>query len=110
VDGTDEELRSLANWLRDEDDLRGRVRLSAAPIQEGHMGGTVDAIAMVLTSGTASVAIKSVMNWLTAKRAAEKVVLKLESAAGRQLQLTCGSSADPQAVLDSAREFFEEGS
>jgi Effector Associated Constant Component 1 len=108
VDGTDEELRSLATWLRDEDDLRGQVRLSSAPIQEGHMGGALEAVTVILTSGTVSVAIKSVMNWLTARKAAEKVTLKLNAGPGRDLELTCGSSSDAQAVLDSARKFFEE--
>jgi hypothetical protein len=107
VDGTDEELRSLASWLRDEDDLRGRVRLSTAPIQEGHMGGALDAIVVILTSSTVGTVVTSVKDWLVARRTADKVTLKLSSGTGRELELTCGSSGDAQAVLDSARKFLE---
>lgn len=60
IDGTDDELRSLANWLRDEADLRGQVQVASAPIQEGHMGATLDAIVVILTSATAGTLITSV--------------------------------------------------
>jgi hypothetical protein len=110
VDGTEEELRSLANWLRDEEDLRGRVRLSDAPIQEGHMGGALDAIVAILTSTTVTTLITSLKDWSLAKRAAGNVTLKLKSGSGRELELTCGSATDTQVVLDSARKFIEEGS
>jgi membrane-associated two-gene conflict system component 1 (EACC1) len=110
VDGTEEELRSLANWLRDEDDLRGRVGLSAAPIQEGHMGGAFEAITAVLTGTTVNTLITAIKDWSLAKRAVGNVTLKLKSGSGRELELTCGSATDTQVVLDSARKFIEEGS
>jgi hypothetical protein len=109
LDGADEKLRSLANWLRDEDDLRGRVRVSPAPIPEGRMGGAVDAIVVVLTSATVGTMVTSVKDWLVAKRIAEKVTFTLRSETGREIDLTCGSATDAETLLGSAREFFQEG-
>ncbi|WP_405060161.1 hypothetical protein OG474_00595 [Kribbella sp. NBC_01505] len=110
IDGAEEELRSLANWLRDEDDLRGQVRLDGPPIQEGQMGGALDAIVTVLTSTTVATLIISIREWATAKRSATKVTLKLKAADGRELELTAGSAADAEVTLDSARKFLDESS
>lgn len=109
LDGADEKLRSLANWLRDEDDLRGRVRVSRAPIPDEHMGAALDAIVVILTSATMGTMFTSVKDWLVAKGAAEKVTLTLRSETGREIDLTCSSAADVETLLGSAREFFQEG-
>ncbi|HEX4705791.1 MAG TPA: hypothetical protein VH352_26980 [Pseudonocardiaceae bacterium] len=49
----DDQLRQLAGWLRDEDELRGRVRLVGPPIAPDQLGGVLDAVEVVLTSGSA---------------------------------------------------------
>jgi len=73
-----EEPRLLAAWLRDEDELRGRVRIPSKPIQPGHMGGLVDVITVVLTGGTAPVFCRSLFSWLSRRREVQKVSLSLD--------------------------------
>jgi hypothetical protein len=99
-DGTDDDLRQLARWLRDEDELRGRVKLVDHPIAAGEMGGALDAVEVVLTSGTASALVTSLFTWLTQRRATGKVRLKIR-AGDRSVDLTCGSADDAQALIDS---------
>ncbi|CAM3503848.1 hypothetical protein KIPE111705_11540 [Kibdelosporangium persicum] len=106
VDGTEDDLRALANWLRDEDDLRGRVKLSSLPIEEGHMGPVLDAIVVVLTSTTATALIRAVRDWAIARGNAKKVTLKLTVGDGRKLELTCGSADEAEAAIDAARRFL----
>ncbi|RSM83835.1 hypothetical protein DMH04_21955 [Kibdelosporangium aridum] len=108
VDGADDDLRALANWLRDEDELRGRVTLSSPPIEEGHMGPVLDAVVVVLTSATATTLIRSLKEWLIASRNAKKVTLKLTAQDGRKLELTCGSAEEAEAAMDAARKFLGE--
>jgi hypothetical protein len=110
TDGAEEQLRSLANWLRDEDGLRGKVILSSAPILDGRMGGAFDAVVAILTGSTVGTLVTSIRDWRIARRSAETVTLRLTSGGGRELELKCGSAADTQIVLDSARKFLEEGS
>jgi Effector Associated Constant Component 1 len=109
LDGNDEEIRSLANWLRDEEDLRGRVRTENAPIQEGRMGGVLESVVVILTSATTATVFTSVKDWLIARKSAGKVTLKLKSATGRELELSCGSPDDLENVIDNARKFLDEG-
>lgn len=106
VDGTEDDLRALANWLRDEEDLRGRVKLESAPIEDGHMGPVLDAVVVVLTSATAGTLIRAVKDFLIASRNAKKVMLKLTAQDGRKLELTCGSAEEADAAMDAARKFL----
>ena len=75
-DGPDDELRLLATWLRDEDQLRGRVSLVHRPISEGEMGGALDTVQVMLTSSTASTFVTSVFAWLTQRRTSGRVSLR----------------------------------
>nr|WP_157527999.1 hypothetical protein [Kibdelosporangium sp. MJ126-NF4] len=108
VDGTDDDLRSLANWLRDEDELRGRVKLESAPIEEEQMGPVLDAVVVILTSATAGTLIRSVKDWLIANRNAKKVTLKLTSKDGGKLELSCGSADEAETAMQAARKFLGE--
>jgi hypothetical protein len=110
IDGSDDELRSLANWLRDEDDLRGRVSSENEPIQEGRMGGALESIVVILSSATTATVFSSVKDWLVAKKSAGKITMKISSGNGRELELSCGSTTDMDTALESARKFLNEGS
>ncbi|GAB3457137.1 effector-associated constant component EACC1 [Actinophytocola sediminis] len=103
----DEELRKLACWLRDEDELRGRIELVAAPVRQGQMGGALETVSVMVTSGSAAVLVRSLFTWLARRREAEKVTLTL-NAKTRKLDLTCGSPADVEQVLKSCREFLDD--
>lgn len=105
LDGSDDELRQLAGWLRDEDELRGRVRIVDRPIEPGRMGGVLDTVEVALTSGTAGTLVTSLFAWLTHRRAAGRVKLKVRNG-DRTIELTCGSADDAGTVLDRLGAFL----
>lgn len=100
--GTDDELRLLANWLRDEDDLRGRVDLVELPIEPGHMGAALAAIEVLVTSSTASTLVRSLFDWLRHRRTTEKVTLRVGD-----VEITCGSADDAATLLAKVREALD---
>jgi hypothetical protein len=103
IEGSDDELRQLANWLRDEDDLRGRVRLVDRAPQPGHMGSALDTIEVLATSGTATALVTSVFGWLRHRRSAERVTLRV-----REAELTCGSADDAAMLMDKLHGLLGE--
>jgi Effector Associated Constant Component 1 len=109
VGGSDEDLRSLAKWLRDEDALRGRVSLAERPVAAGQMGGVLDSVVVVLTSANAGLLVKSLFGWLGRRREAAGVALKVRNARGAEIELKCGSAADATAVIDDLRAFLVDG-
>jgi hypothetical protein len=69
VTDADDELRSLLDWLRQEDDFRGRVRLSSVVPEPGHMGGISDSLSVALGSGGAVTGLAaSISVWLKHRR------------------------------------------
>ncbi|WP_370945889.1 hypothetical protein AB5J62_43485 [Amycolatopsis sp. cg5] len=109
VDGDDDEqLRQLAAWLRDEDELRGRVKVTGPAIDVGQMGGVADSIVVVVTSGSAATLCRSVFDWLARRREVQKVSLKVKNEeSGTELELDCGSATDAETVLQAVCEFLE---
>ncbi|GAA2994155.1 effector-associated constant component EACC1 [Actinokineospora diospyrosa] len=105
--GDDDDLRDLATWLRDEDDLRGRVTVSNAPIHEGDMGAAIDALTLVLGGGGAGVLIRSVFTYLTTRRKA--VVFELELKDGdKELKVKLTNESKVDDVLAQADKFFDK--
>jgi hypothetical protein len=107
--GSDDGLRSLARWLRDEDDLRGQVRLIDGRILPGQMGGVLDVIEVVVTSTTASTVVRSFFGWLNNKRIAERVTIKARAGQGDRLELTFGSADDAKDVLGAINVMLNDG-
>jgi hypothetical protein len=103
LDCSDDELRLLAKWLRDEDDLRGRVTLVPRSIEPGEMGAALDTVQVAITSGTVGTLITSLFAWLTHRRLTKKVFLKFHTEQGHEVTLTCGSADDVAQVLDHVR-------
>ncbi|MEV6226549.1 hypothetical protein AB0L88_01500 [Saccharopolyspora shandongensis] len=61
----DDEMRALHAWLRQEDELRGKVTPRTMPPAAGHMGAVLDSLAVTLGSGGAvAVLAQSVSVWL----------------------------------------------
>ncbi|GHE98970.1 hypothetical protein GCM10014715_63950 [Streptomyces spiralis] len=71
-------LQSLYDWLRLEDEFRGRLRLApSAPGTGGEMGGLLDVLTIALGSGGAgAVLARSLSTWLTHRHADVKVTVK----------------------------------
>ncbi|SES37972.1 effector-associated constant component EACC1 [Actinokineospora terrae] len=106
--GTDDDLRELATWLRDEDELRGRVRLRDAPIREGEMGAAIDALTIALGGGGAgAVMIRSVFTYLSTRRKA--VVLDLDLKDGdKHFKAKLANNSNVDEVLAQVDKFFDE--
>jgi len=93
----DDELRSLLDWLRQEDDLRGRVHLTPVVAQPGHMGGISDSLSVALGSGGAlTVLATSISVWLKHRRSD----LTVEITVGERTAKIDGKrvKADPESV------------
>lgn len=108
LDGSDDELRSLATWFRDEDELRGRVTLVPRSIEPGEMGAALDAVQVAITSGTVGTLVTSLFAWLTHRRLTKKVFLKFRTEQGREVTLTCGSVDDVSQVLAHVRALIAD--
>lgn len=109
LDGSDDQLRSLARWLREEDLLCGRIKLVDKVAQPGQMGGELAALAVAIGSGgMASVVIKSVFDWMKHKRDSAKISLTIRRADDEPgLEITCGSPDDLRAALDNVRKYLD---
>lgn len=69
TDGGPEAAEQLLDWLREEDTLRGLVRLAQTPIREGDLGGIAETLTVVLGSGVSVTALaRSLTTWLTHRR------------------------------------------
>ncbi|MBB5912914.1 hypothetical protein BJY24_001781 [Nocardia transvalensis] len=104
----DDELRALARWLQDDEELQGRVRLREEPIREGQMGGVLDSVVVVLGSGTAAAATTSLFDWLSRKREATKITLTVRKPGGPEIELACGSTTAAREILGAVDEFLDE--
>lgn len=78
VDGEgSDELLDLREWLRNERELRGIVRLVYAPVGEEELGGVVDAISVAVGAGGAgTVLASSLTTWLQTRRTAVRLVVE----------------------------------
>ncbi|MFI9453530.1 hypothetical protein [Amycolatopsis sp. NPDC052450] len=92
--GSDRGARSLMDWLRRVEELRGRVDLVAAPVPPGRMGGISDVVGIALSGGgAATVLIRSVFTWLRQRPRGTHLLVDLEETDGRKVHLEL-SSAD----------------
>ncbi|MEO7195617.1 MAG: hypothetical protein ABIZ05_12500 [Pseudonocardiaceae bacterium] len=92
-------LRSLLEWLRREDALRGRVRTAHAPVRPGEMGGVLGVLEVALGSGGAgAVLASSVSTWLSQPRRAD-VKLTVTAEDGRHIKLDARRVRDPVVLL-----------
>jgi hypothetical protein len=105
----DEDLRRLAGWLRDEDELRGRVRAADGPSRPGEMGGALEAVSVAITSATLPVFFRSLFDWLARSREARRVSFTL-TLGKKTLELECGSEDSFEKVLTQARDFLDQES
>ncbi|MGW0520708.1 effector-associated constant component EACC1 [Crossiella sp. NPDC003009] len=102
-----EELRDLAGWLRGEDDLRGRVDLASRPVRPDEMGAELEAVVILVTSGTAAALTRSLLGWLNRRTDARRVSLKIRPSKGGEVTLQCGSADEAQAVLAEVRKVLD---
>ncbi|MGH3866315.1 MAG: effector-associated constant component EACC1 [Pseudonocardiaceae bacterium] len=99
-------LRSLLDWLRQEDTLRGRVRTAPTPVRPGEMGALDAALVVALGSGGAgAVLAASVSSWLSQPRRAD-VALTVTAEDGRRIKLDARRVRDPVVLLREVQQLF----
>ncbi|MFG3114173.1 hypothetical protein ACGF4C_07235 [Streptomyces sp. NPDC048197] len=97
-------LRALHQWLSAEHGLRGRVRRRHTPPAPGHMGGSADALTVILGSGGIVGLVAPLCAWLTSRRS--DVAVTLEADDGRRVTLDVKRATDERAVIREAQEVF----
>ncbi|WP_308012154.1 effector-associated constant component EACC1 [Actinacidiphila acidipaludis] len=100
-----DELRSLREWLLNEDGLRGRVRLVDGPVVPGTLGAGVEALAVALAPGGIATAVASVLiAWI--RHRTSDVTLKVTRPDGTSYELTATDVPDfgTAAVADLAAQ------
>lgn len=100
------DLESLADWLRGEPELAGRVKLTGQAPPAGTMGAPWEEIAIAaLSSGTVTALITSLKAWLPLPRKSH-VRIKLNKA-GRVTEID--ADLDPKRAESLIREALESG-
>ncbi|MGW5714969.1 effector-associated constant component EACC1 [Amycolatopsis sp. NPDC003865] len=99
VDDRPDEIRSLADWLRREDQLRGRVSFRpAARPADGEMGGVVDVLSVAFGAGGAGAVLAGTLStWLASRRADLKVTVTARD--GAKVELDAHRVRDVAEVL-----------
>lgn len=106
--GTDalvaEQLASLDDWLRYEEELRGRTRLVNRDIAEGQMGGLAEVLTVALSVGGAgTVLANAVVAWIRQRTSDVKV--KAVRPDGTSFEVDLRRSKDPDALVRLLAEF-----
>lgn len=108
--GQDGDVRQLARWLRDEDELRGQVSLAQRPIRDDEMGSALEAVVVALGSGgVATVLISSLFGWLTRRSELRAVRIRIHTDDGREMELECGSADEVERVAESISTMLDTG-
>ncbi|MFF9585549.1 hypothetical protein [Streptomyces achromogenes] len=91
-----DQLRSLADWLRHEDGLRGRVRPFRPSPAPGQMGGALDALAVAVGSGGMGAVLANCLStWISQRRSDVRITVSTRD--GRTVEVD-GKGVDPQAL------------
>lgn len=71
------ELNQLYAWLREEDELRGRLSLSGPPPRPGELGSAVDILLVSLApGGVAGALVAGLFSWLRTRTSDVKIHLR----------------------------------
>jgi hypothetical protein len=98
------ELESLQDWLRQEQELSGRVALATSSPREGELGLPAETLVVAVGSGGAlSVLAASLKAWLSLPRRSD-VRIKVQAADGRTVEISADrvSSARIDSLLRQA--------
>ncbi|MEV7601332.1 hypothetical protein AB0O91_28595 [Kitasatospora sp. NPDC089797] len=108
VEGTDsaDDLRSLRQWLVEDDRLRGRVRLAEAPPAPGTLGALLDTLTVTLGPGGVATAVASVLiSWVRRQRGNVSVKVTRPDGTTAEFSATHVSGLEAPEVRRLAAEF-----
>ena len=95
--GEAEDLRSLADWLRRDPDLRGtRITPVTPPPRPGHMGGPTDTLQLVADNGELMTAVATTIGvWLGTRSRRTKIKV---TDGERSVEIDAAKLSDPEQV------------
>ncbi|WP_432096025.1 effector-associated constant component EACC1 [Streptomyces sp. bgisy100] len=102
-------VRDLADWLNDDEDLSGAVRLRMAPPARGEQGALAQAAELLgaaeplLSAGVGAVAM-----WLAERTKSRRVSFRAVRPDGAELRVSAGSPADAAAVREELERFVND--
>ncbi|MFG2351498.1 effector-associated constant component EACC1 [Streptomyces phaeochromogenes] len=100
-----EHLLALADWLRYEEDLRGKARLEHAEVASEQMGGLPQALVVAVSAGgTVTVLARSVVEWM--KQRKSDVTVKAVKPTGESFEIDLRRVSDPDVVVIQLCEFL----
>ena len=98
-------LLSLTDWLRYEEDLRGKTRLEHSEIRPGQMGGLPEALVVALsTGGVATVLARAVVEWV--KQRKSDVTVKAVKPNGESFEIDLRRVTAPEALAAQLCDFL----
>lgn len=108
VDGTDADGEALWDWLRQEPELRGRIRRRSLPPPPGAMGSLTELVVEGIVTGTigtlAGLLGQSLSIWLTRPRhrSGTCTTITVTATNGQSVSLTTENAADAERLLRTA--------
>lgn len=113
IDGDEGAERSLADWLRLEPALRGRVRTRTLPPPPDRMGAFTELVITGVTSGLITVLVESIKVWIGQRRgaaAAVPVSIAVTMEDGRTVTVSAATADQAGEALRAALEPTGDGS
>ncbi|WP_269809345.1 effector-associated constant component EACC1 [Streptomyces triticisoli] len=98
------DMESLADWLRGEPALTGRVRLSGQGLKPGELGSAADTVTVLLgAGGTGTALIATLRTWLAQPRRSDiKLKITRDGEATVEIDAKRVRSADLEPLLREA--------
>ncbi|MFH9347853.1 hypothetical protein [Kitasatospora sp. NPDC017646] len=101
-----DDVRSLRQWLLEEDRLRGRVRLEEAAPAPGTLGAVLDTLTVALGPGGVATAVASVLiSWIRRQRGNVSVKVTRPDGTVTEFSATHVSGLEAPQVRQLAAEF-----
>lgn len=98
AEGTGDELAALGEWLNEEAELRGRVRVSSGPVGDTHLGSIPELLIVTLgAGGTGKILASSLITWLQTRRTTAKITVE---SAGRHVTLDIQTAGEVAPLLE----------
>jgi hypothetical protein len=107
IGGTSEDLTALGEWLKEENELRGAVRVAHGRIGDTQLGSVTEMLTVALGSGGAgAVLASSLKTWLATRRTAAKLTVE---SAGRRVTLDIETISEVVPLLEQILRANDDG-
>jgi cysteine synthase len=111
IDGSDAgaaatQLGELADWLRHERELRGRVRMEHGEMAGDRMGGIPEALVVaVSTGGAVTVLARAAVEWV--KHRTRDLTLKVVRPSGESLEISVQRATASDVLVTELLDFLK---